>query len=269
MDLNGDNIDDIVAGSYSGDILMYSGRKDGKFNAPVSIEQGDDITAKGLANFRIYQFTSCAFGDYNNDGLLDAFVGGAYGIRVMINVGTKTEPKFSKRMPLLTVDGLQIDATKSFKLGGTSRDFKSFVQFIDWDNDGVKDIIAVAGSSYTNVAPICFFKGVPHEDGLRFKEAVSLIEYSNVCKALPGQLHYFSICDYNKDGVRDILMGTTQVYDKIYGNFYIDKNYNGTIDENGNFIADTRVEGTEKGKPEYKWRGYVLLFEGVKSKRRK
>lgn len=263
MDLNGDNIDDIVAGSYTGDILMYAGRKDGKFNAPVSIEQGDDITAKGMANFRIYQFTSCSFGDYNNDGLLDAFVGGAYGVRVMINVGTKTEPKFSKRTPLLTEDGLQIDVIKNLPLGSTARDYKSFPQFIDWDNDGVMDIIATPGGSSTNVAPISFFKGVQHTDGLRFKDAVSLIEYTNACKALPGQLHYFSFCDYNKDGVRDILMGTTQVYDPVYCNFYIDKNYNGTIDENGNFIVDTRVQATDKGDPKYKWRGYVLLLEGV------
>lgn len=201
-----------MSGAYAGEIVYYKGAKDG-FEAPVMIQQKTDI--KNNKIFYDFLFTNPTLGDYNGDGLLDAFIGGAKGMRYMLNEGTKEVPSFGKRMPLLDIEGNQIDikdftATEKEKMskgGVTCADFKTYVTFIDWDRDGVNDVIA--SSSYYNkdIEAIYFFKGVKTENGIRFGKRVPLFKAKDGSRALPGSILIPHFCDYNNDGALDILLG--------------------------------------------------------------
>lgn len=206
--MNGDGIMDLVSGEYGGKITLYKGSKDG-FEAPIEIKQKTDI--KNNKIFYDYLFTNPTLADYNGDGLLDAFIGGAKGMRYMLNEGTKENPSFGERLPLLDVDGKQIDfidmdATKPNN-GVTCSDFKSYVKFIDWDRDGINDIIASSSYYDGKVEAIYFFKGVKTDNGIRFEKRVPLFKAKDGSKALPGSIIIPHFYDMNNDGALDILIG--------------------------------------------------------------
>lgn len=291
MDINNDGVDDIISGSYLGDITMYKGLKGDGFDSPIMLDQVTDIKDRSLSQEVI--FTNASFGDFNNDGLIDAFVGGIYGLRVMINEGTKENPKFGERTPILRVDGEQITTYKEQKLGENAKDFKSYIYFIDWDNDGVKDIMTTSSYFYEGQDPIIFHKGVETSEGLRFEKGVGLIKQGAIEKSLPGMLLMPHFCDYNRDGAMDILLGVTMrcnvkdnSFDK-YGEYqfmvypilekmqweiyYVHRKYDNNADDEK---MNKEVEAIKTkynlklpafyDSPDYKNKGYIILIQGVK-----
>ncbi len=205
VDLTGDGVMDIVSGSYLGDILMFKGVKGGGFLPADTLKEA---LANTKENYNELVYSNPTYADFNGDGLLDAFVGGIPGLRVMLNVGTKENPVFGTREPLLTVNGDVVSSTKR-QTGSRADNFKSFVNFVDWDNDGIGDLI----TSHTNndggncYPPILFHKGVILNGELRFEEGVALIKPWASEKVLPGSAHNLTVADYNGDGVNDILIG--------------------------------------------------------------
>ena len=223
MDIDCDGINDVTSGSYGGKIIYYKGTKNG-YEAPKEISQTTDINNVKL--FDNYLFTNPTFSDFNGDGLLDAFIGGSKGMRYMLNEGTKENPMLGDRMPILDVEGNQIclrdlsdeEKVKFNKPNArmTTICFKTYVHHIDWDNDGVKDIIATSSYTENNVDAVLFFKGIETKDGIRFGKRIPLFTAKDGSKALPGTMLIPYFYDINNDGALDLLLGAYICFDANY-----------------------------------------------------
>ena len=238
MDIDGDGRLDIVGGSYMGNITYYKGTENG-FEPSVEIKQTLDLEDTKI--FMDILFADATFGDFNGDGLLDAFYGGWFGPRVAINEGTAEKPVYGKRLPLMRTDGKQVanvhytpemekifeEASAKGELAGGMMVFHTYVLFTDWDNDGVGDLLTTQMYSSTGDPALFFHKGVKTESGLRFEEPVDLLVTADGSKALPGSEVVPFICDFNNDGVTDMLLGVSVKYDKANGlyNDYLNSNY--------------------------------------------
>ncbi len=82
--------------------------------------------------------------DWDADGDQDLLVGGGYGWpRIVINDGTRTRPAF-RRPEKILADGQPIRFVRNALLGqpGNSHDMGYPLPiFVDWDNDGLKDLV--------------------------------------------------------------------------------------------------------------------------------
>ena len=214
IDINHDGYLDILSGQYNpGWITVWYGSKDGFLPMQLIPQEGDKDFAnpkkRGLdpespLSTDYWQYTSAGFGDYNGDGLEDLFVGGTNGLRVALNVGTKSEPKFGLRKHLLFVDGTRL---LTIDKDPYRYDTKTYMTPIDWDGDGVLDILATDNYSMKECNAISFFRGVRTTQGLRFEKPVPLFTAADGSKALPGCQPMITVADVNGDGVNDIVFG--------------------------------------------------------------
>ncbi len=185
MDLNGDGILDLTTGEYSpGTVHWFEGTARGfRARKDIAEESADPNDMNRWAS-------AATFTDWNGDKLPDMLVGSVMGgIYVNLNKGTKTAFKFGKREPVLLTDG------KPMAVSG-----KSFPVSVDWDGDGVQDILSGGEDGR-----ITFFKG---SAGRKFAPGVPL-----EAGGKPIQLGYrtkFCITDWNGDGVRDLVVGDAE-----------------------------------------------------------
>lgn len=293
MDLNGDGIDDIVSGSYFGDVTIYKGLKGGGFASPEPVKAVFDVHAKENTNKFLY--TNPTWGDIDGDGLLD----GITSCKIYRNIGSKNEPLLDNPTFLKSTDGGVVSNYMTNR-GHMSVDGKSFNLYYDWDNDGVKDLISTHSYYYEGQAPILFHKGVKTDKGMRFEPGIALLGQYEKTKALPGQTYTPTICDYNNDGKVDLVIGVTLAYHAEMDIFDREGDYNFLLDEmyyakekemetltkklrkrygGKNKDIDTAVWQAEADKIDAKYeklnpptiskstrgfrnRGYLILFEG-------
>lgn len=212
IDLTGDGIEDMVTGSYQpGIITMWEGTMNGfKPGQEVEQEGNTRISLHGIPlddnrSTTYWNYTSVDFGDFNMDGLQDAFIGGSAGLRVALNIGTSTKPKFGYRNFLLDIDGNVLNIHKTKNLNASpSGDMKTYIHPIDWDNDGILDLLVTSSYAYEDENPIDFFKGINTDKGIRFEQKKSLFKNN---RAFPGSCTQVQIQDYNDDGVSDLIIG--------------------------------------------------------------
>ena len=164
---------DIVGVTNDGKLELLNNNRHSNFN--------DISSSVGLQNPE-YQGTAVAFGDYNNDGQLDILLAGGPAGKCFLlkNDGGRFVP----------------DQKSSEQLSNALKGVKVYdVTFVDYDNDGLKDIV-IAGVNDDNTK-----KGVRlfHNDGLKGFSDVSTILPENVMQA-----YKISIADFNFDGDRDI-----------------------------------------------------------------
>lgn len=266
MDINNDGVDDIISGEYFGKITLYKGLKQGGTTPPVEIEQKLNINNKD--NFYQYMYANPSFGDYNNDGLWDAFVGGARGLRVMLNSGTKENPIFDVHRPLLGIDEKPIfhrNLTESdfegLNKNFSTPDYATHIYFTDWNNDGVKDILSVSDYSTEGEDAIVFHKGATTPGGIRFEKGIPLFTAKDGGKSLPGTYLRASFVDINGDGTMDILLGAKVITDDK-GNFipelnYLYSNKVGYYEKKQKYLKDNNIE--KEGA-----RGYIIMILGKK-----
>lgn len=191
VDLDGDGIEDILSGSWPGDIYFFKATADRVFTAPtVLFHPPDDPKVPG---YSILQSSAVSAADWDADGDIDLVVGNISGnICLLRNEGSPTEPKFQKA-EMLSAGGKPIEVA-GHKAGPC---------FADWDGDGLRDL--VVGSEGGEI--VCF----------RNTGSLRAPQFAAAEKVLPGEKEFkegyrFKLCvaDWNDDGLVDLLIGTCQ-----------------------------------------------------------
>src|SRR5690606_38486367 len=149
-------------------------------------------------NWSYWTYSSVSFGDFTEDGLEDMIVGGG-SLRISKNIGTKTDPKFGLREFLLDTEGNRLNDN----MAGT------VPLVVDWDQDGVLDILTTNAYTSSGSAAVLFYRGLNTEDEFRFEPGVPLFEVAGNEKAFPGSWLQTYVTDWNNDGINDLLIGTS------------------------------------------------------------
>jgi hypothetical protein len=135
--------------------------------------------------------------DWNNDGKRDLIVGAMDGqIRVYINYGTDTTPDYREAQIILS-GGVAIDVG-----------YRSSPVAADIDGDGRKDLLVgdFEGKLY-------FYRNTGTDAAPVFAAGINLMAKGQVIDLVPSRSRPF-VCDYNRDGRLDILVGVSD--GKVY-----------------------------------------------------
>lgn len=228
--MNNDGEIDLIAASYAGNAYIFWG-ENGKLKAPevLRYDNGEEINMGTYWNYkekkwkcrikelidsgnynekelevlkkRSYKSAGMTFihaVDWDNDGDLDLIlnaqpktVGSSSAKpRVLINKGSKQKYKFNEEY-------FVIDDMKNYHYTDAT---------VDWDGDGLWDIIA--GSKGKSIA---FYKNIGSKNKPRFAEPKMLFNDSKLQNNEYYELGISqpSICDYNGDGKLDLIVGNT------------------------------------------------------------
>jgi hypothetical protein len=234
IDLNNDGQLDLITGQYYGEVTWFQGSKLG-FSPGELLPQdpymgGPRNEPNGLQR-KAHQFywiySSASFGDFTGDGKPDLIIGGRE-LRISKNIGTLSNPEFAQREPLLDIKGDPLNVRDL-----TKDELKYYDQLaeygykppasgsialspyvVDWDQDGILDLLVTQEYSVEGDIAVLFFKGVWTKEGkpneqVRFRQGVPLFTAKNNAKALPGYAQRVAVVDWNHDGVNDLLIGTS------------------------------------------------------------
>lgn len=231
-DLNNDGFDDMITGQYHpGEVTWFRGSAEG-FLPGIKLPQegdpssnwnpmmpGDKGPSDEIETFFYWVYSSAAMGDFDDDGDFDLVFGGGGGLRISENIGTSKDPKFGRRQHLLDVDGnplvvrkLSPEEKEAFNLIGDlspDGDGKTSPYVVDWDRDGVLDLLVTGSYTKPNDPAVMFFKGVKTDKGHRFHTGVDLLRTKDGRKALPGSGPRVYVDDWNGDGVHDLIIGAS------------------------------------------------------------
>lgn len=236
VDLDADGRMDIITGQYHpGDVYWFRGTPYGfakgiplkqEGNPWSSINSFDPRakTADPIETFDYWVYSSANMGDMDGDGDLDLITGGS-SIRISENIGTKKSPNFGRRKLALDIHGkplktriLNAASKAKYKKWGTkpsvSGSGKSQQHVVDWDGDGVLDILSTDEYLSSDYRAVTFFKGVKGKQGemQRFQPGIALFEAKDgSSKPFPGSGQRVYVDDWNNDGVNDLIVGASIV----------------------------------------------------------
>ena len=225
-DYDGDGDPDLYVSNFQEDNRLYRNDGDGTFT-DVALELG---VAGPVASFATW------FWDYNNDGLLDLFVGG-YGPRIGdVAADYLGLPNDGARMRLYMNDGAGgfADVTRETGLYRVHQTMAA--NFGDLDNDGFLDFYLGTGfPTYDALAPNIAYR---NNDGQSFTDVTFSAGLGHLHKG-----HGIAFGDLDRDGDQDIF---AQI-----GGFFPGDGFQNALYENpgnGNHWISARLIGTESNR---------------------
>ncbi|MCH2140418.1 MAG: VCBS repeat-containing protein, partial [Phycisphaerales bacterium] len=206
IDFNADGHDDIVTGSYPGDIYFFPGNSENGFDAPILQRNVDGgpvhAQMKHRGEYHDVHSVTAELHDMDADQDLDMVIGSRLnGCFVIENIGNANEPKWAPRSERLeTEDGKNI--------GGW--EYGSNVHFTDWDGDGRSDILV--GSEDGG---IFWHRNLGNENEPIFGDMKTLIPEQSLDQRFlmletpmrPSSRVKVHVVDYDGDGMKDMLVG--------------------------------------------------------------
>lgn len=236
-DLNKDGHMDMITGQYQGYVTWFKGNENG-FDAGTLLHQEGNPERDKQWQLRdlenpvcetYWLFSIASMGDFNGDGLDDLVTGG-YTLRISLNTGTKEKPRFGLRKFLRHTDGQPLNMKNTLPTEYETENFTKNNQpvfhmvsptVVDWDNDGVLDILAANHYLDSSMPAVMFFKGVKTKAGHRFEKGIELFTGMDHSKVLPGRWLHLSVTDWNNDGIKDLLIGTSvmTLHDYVFNGY--------------------------------------------------
>ena len=227
-DLDADGHKDMITGQYHpGEVTWFRGSPDGFLPGQTLPQEGDpasdgnpafgyDGEPGDIGSFEYWAYTSATFGDLDDDGDYDLIVGGVGGLRVSENIGGPANPRFGVRELLLDVHGKPLQTRQHTEEEvqhsgylSPSGDGKPNPLAVDWDQDGVLDLLVTDSYRKPISRAVSFFRGVKTPAGHRFEPGIDLLPAQGGAKALPGSGQRVYVDDWNSDGVNDLIIGAS------------------------------------------------------------
>ncbi|HTF20892.1 MAG TPA: VCBS repeat-containing protein [Chryseolinea sp.] len=284
IDLNSDGYVDMITGQYQGEVSWFRGSEDGFMPGEALPQEGNprDPDRKTFMYGQPYWlYSSASFGDFTRDSLPDLIVGGS-SLRISRNIGTRDNPQFAKRELLTDSNGNPLNVydyrpeelkekqkmeelTKGISKVPVAGDHDLSPYVVDWDNDGILDLLVTNSYSHGALAAVSFFKGVKVSNEHRFHPGIPLFTAATG-KAFPGSGPRIFVADWNTDGVSDLIIGTSVVTvngefnDQLSWNWEKDMNLHGAGKDPANLTeAKAAISANQM-----KWyRESVKLPEGI------
>lgn len=283
VDIDKDGRMDIITGHHRGYVSWFRGTENGFSTGEYLEQEGNPDSADyriksqdDVRSFRYWLYSTVSFGDFDDDGLPDMIVGGS-SLRISKNVGTKTQPQFSKRKLLRDIKGTPLKIGDFF----TKKEKEEFMKYgdlppiggsyyispvvVDWDQDGVLDILVSDHYTKKGWPAVTFFRGLKTREGHRFEQGVSLFKGKDNAKVFPGRWLKINVADWNNDGINDLIIGTSVVtlHDDVF-NPYLSWNW-----EKETGIVQKVDPGNMKNLPQSSQNYWLEKYFKAKTKKEK
>ena len=193
MDLDGDNLSDVLSGSFPGELYWFRRLPDGTFAVAETLK---DAGGKPL---NVGSASTAFAADWNADGRLDLLVGNLLGeVFLMLNRGETNRLAWQAAKPL-EAEG------KPVTVNGDAAPVAA-----DWDGDGRLDLLIGAENGSVAWHRNTAAQGLPKLAAAETLIGESPVGWRDDDRRQPGQWGLrakICVVDYNGDGRLDILLG--------------------------------------------------------------
>jgi hypothetical protein len=279
VDINADGYLDILTGQYElGEVTCFRGSEEGFSPGEKLPQEGNpgvrkdsNLPLTDVNSWEYWSYSAVSFGDFDGDGDYDMIVGGS-SLRLSKNIGSKTTPHFAYREFLLDTEGnpLRVYEPTAEELGKVKRYLEKYPAgvanavpcVVDWDNDGVLDLLVTNGYFAKGSQAVIFFRGVNTAEGYRCEKGIPLFTAKDGSKAFPGSWLRVFVTDWNNDGVNDLLIGTS-VATTNGGQFNHELSWaweheTNIVKENPGVMSPDKIEAMRTGNPDSEGRRYYV-----------